>query len=145
MRFFSTLTAGLASLAATVVSAQTLSFGTPQNSTQVIPGEEVLVSVFQGDTNSQFADVAIALGIALCNGACPGTGPDAGLVDVFYSGPFVTTSVPGSSARFQNFTVTVPSFFEAGQNAQVTAALFTLTGAVGIPVLETIAVVLEIV
>ncbi|KAF9068871.1 hypothetical protein BDP27DRAFT_1448092 [Rhodocollybia butyracea] len=78
---------------------------------------------------------------AQCDSACPG--PDAGLVDVFYSGPFVPTFVGGS--RYQNFTVTIPSFYEAGQDAQVMAALFSLTGAVGIPVLDTIAVILEVV
>lgn len=71
--------------------------------------------------------MAIALGISQCfDGADSCSGAEGGLVDVFYTGPFIPTFV--GTSRYQNFTVTIPSFYEAGQFAQVTAALFTLTG-----------------
>ncbi|KAF9069441.1 hypothetical protein BDP27DRAFT_1325349 [Rhodocollybia butyracea] len=137
MRFSPSLTlAGLASLATTSVLAQVPFFGAPQSLAQVSVGEDVLVSVFQGGSNSQFEDVAIALGISQCFDG-------ANSLDVFYTGPFIATFV--GTSRYQNFTVTIPSFYEAGQFAQVTAALFTLTGAGAFPALETIAVVLEVV
>ncbi|KAF9031191.1 hypothetical protein BDP27DRAFT_1455817 [Rhodocollybia butyracea] len=146
MRFCSSLTlAGLASLATTSVLAQAPFFGAPQNLAQVTVGEEVVVSVFQGDTNSQFENVAIALGISQCfNGADSCSGAGGGLFDVFYTGPFNATGLVGAN-HFQNFTVTIPSFFEAGQFAQVTAALFALVGAEENPSLETTAVILEVV
>ncbi|KAE9406225.1 hypothetical protein BT96DRAFT_972014 [Gymnopus androsaceus JB14] len=140
MRFFCSLT--FAGLAVTSVMAQVPFFGAPQNLTQVVPGENVLISVFQGDTNSQFEDVGIALGISQCfNNACPGT--ETGLGDVFYNGPFVPTFV--GTNRYQNYTVTIPSFLEAGDLAQVTASLFVLTGAAAFPTLETIYIALEVV
>ncbi|KAF9069440.1 hypothetical protein BDP27DRAFT_1363285 [Rhodocollybia butyracea] len=145
MRFFSSLTlAGLASLVTTSVLAQAPFFGAPQSLAQVTVGEDVLVSVFQGASNSQFEDVAIALGISQCfTGADSCSGPGGGLVDVFYAGPFNATFV--GTNRFQNFTVTIPSFYEPGQFAQVTAALFTLVGAEATPNLDTIAIVLQVI
>jgi len=139
MQFFSTFLT--LALTTTTVLAQVPFFGAPQSMAQVTPGEEVLVSVFQGASNSQFENVGIALGISQCFGACPGD--DAPLGDVFYNGLYETTFV--GTNRYQNFTVTIPSFYEAGTLAQVTAALLTLTGASAFPDLETISIPLQVV
>jgi hypothetical protein len=64
-----------------------------------------------------------------CTAPCPD--PTEELGNVLYAGPFNPVFPPPTTPNHepqQNFTVTVPSFFQSGQTVQLAALVYTLIG-----------------
>ncbi|RPD62825.1 hypothetical protein L227DRAFT_573347 [Lentinus tigrinus ALCF2SS1-6] len=114
--------------------------GAPAEWTSVQPGESITVRVDRPGFQSSAEEVAVAIGFWPCGSSpCSNVGYlDEVLGNVVYNGPYDPEYHTGqpTSAQYQNFTVTVPSAFQPGQQISLNVAHFTLIGAEFMPYME---------
>ncbi|KAG2142808.1 uncharacterized protein EDB93DRAFT_1252270 [Suillus bovinus] len=114
--------------------AQTIELGFPQNGDNFCPGQVVTAQVILPGSMAPVIQVGIALGIRSCvNGFCPD--PADGLEYVLYAGPWTPEPHDSPNGNYQNFTVTIPSYFPEGP-AIFTLTHFYLIGLVYAPMVE---------
>ncbi|KAF8262821.1 hypothetical protein EI94DRAFT_1742469 [Lactarius quietus] len=147
MKFASPL--ALASFAVSAAYAQSINIGNPQPNTNITPGK---ISRILTDSRAwigsktQYQDslegsqeVAIVISLLQCpqNEPCPS--PFGELGSILYIGPynpqFPPITTPDHEPQ-QNFSVQVPTFFQAGYIAQLAVTHLTLTGAGPFPLFE---------
>ncbi|KAI0695751.1 hypothetical protein C8T65DRAFT_664692 [Cerioporus squamosus] len=135
MQFFFLALASLAAFVSSVL-AQRIAIGAPAEWTNVQPGQNITVRVDRPNTLSSSEEVAIVIGLWPCGGtACANIDVQEVLGTVLYKGAYEPLLVAPGLPPFQNFTVTVPSHFEA-QQISLAVAHFSLIGAGLEPFLE---------
>ncbi|KAJ5368711.1 uncharacterized protein N7496_008471 [Penicillium cataractarum] len=129
MNFFASL-----ALFAGVALAQNAGIGLPTAGQQLSKGSDIVVQVQRPNSLTGSTEMAVAIGISSCaTQAC--ASPDEFMGTILYNGPFKPEYHESPTPPYQNFTVTVPSSFTAG-NAQINVAHATLIGASQYPFLE---------
>ncbi|KAJ5273306.1 hypothetical protein N7478_008431 [Penicillium angulare] len=106
----------------------------PEAGQVVAPGDDLVVQVLLPDTTSSDTQIGLVIALADCAYTC--YLPNIGMGTVLYNGAFDPVYHETYLPPYQNFTVTVPSKFPAG-NLQVNVAHFSLVGAGPTPVMET--------
>ncbi|KAJ5645374.1 hypothetical protein N7507_011385 [Penicillium longicatenatum] len=116
--------------------AQNAHIGLPKAGQTVAAGSDVIVQVQRPNSLTNSEEMAVAIGFASCgSGGCHPA--DEVMGTVVYNGKFNPVYHETYLPPYQNFTVTVPSSFKAG-NAQVNVAHATLVGAGLYPDMETL-------
>lgn len=121
--------------------AQSITLTQPADLTTVSPGDNLTVQVTRFDTLTGSTEVALAIGLASCAGytdGCASFDVTERLGTILYAGPYAPQYEPTGAYQdqeYQNFTVTVPTGFAAGE-ASLTVSHFSLVGAGPYPSLE---------
>ncbi|KAJ5639606.1 uncharacterized protein N7484_007468 [Penicillium longicatenatum] len=106
--------------------AQNALIGLPKAGQTVAPGDDLIVQVQRPNTASASREVAVVIGIADCTYGCWPASEAVGTI--LYNGPFDPVYHETYMPPYQNYTITVPSTFPAG-NHQLNVAHFYLVGA----------------
>ncbi|KAI0647687.1 hypothetical protein C8Q79DRAFT_524245 [Trametes meyenii] len=125
---------------------QRIAIGAPAEWSTIRPGENITVEVDRPMTLTGSQEVAVAIGLWSCAGygeesanrTCADIDVTQVLGNVVYSGVYAPKLQQGQEAYkspYQNFTVTVPSTFTAGQ-VSLGVAHFSLVGAGAMPFME---------
>ncbi|KAJ6032725.1 hypothetical protein N7540_003457 [Penicillium herquei] len=118
-----------------VALAQSTNIALPKAGTTVAAGSDLVVQIERPDTLTGSDEIAVAIGMVSCpSGTCPSAGEALGTL--LYHGAFDPEFNTGSYYPYENFTITVPSTFAAG-NAQVNVAHLSTYGASGETLYET--------
>ncbi|KAJ5653104.1 hypothetical protein N7490_000107 [Penicillium lividum] len=116
--------------------AQSAQIGLPKAGQTVAPGSNVIVQVQRPNSLTGSQEMGVAIGISSCgSGSC--LPADEVMGSIVYNGKFNPVYHETYLPPYQNFSVTVPSSFAAG-NAQINVAHATLIGAGPFPDLETL-------
>ncbi|KAJ5923597.1 hypothetical protein N7454_008842 [Penicillium verhagenii] len=116
--------------------AQNAVIGLPTADQTVAPGSDIVVQVQRPNSLTGSEEMAVAIGLVSCpSGTCQPASNIMG--SIVYNGLFNPVYHEAYLPPYENFTVTVPSSFAAGQ-AQVNVAHATLVGAGPYPDLETL-------
>ncbi|KAF3389484.1 hypothetical protein F1880_003470 [Penicillium rolfsii] len=131
MNFFASL-----ALFAGAAMAQNAGIGLPTADQKLTKGSDIVVQVQRPNSLTGSTEMAVAIGISSCtNGPCIPS--DEFMGTILYNGGFKPEYHETSLPPYENFTVTVPSSFAAG-NAQINVAHAALVGASQYPFLETL-------
>ncbi|KAI0672989.1 hypothetical protein C8Q78DRAFT_692010 [Trametes maxima] len=120
--------------------AQSVAIFSPSADAAVTAGDNLIVDIERRPGLSGPSPVSVVIGLKSCGTTGCGALPVSGGVGApLYKGNFDPQLVPGSgsSARFQNFTVQVPSTTPKGQ-ALLTVVHYFLSGAALAPGFETV-------
>ncbi|KAJ5726754.1 uncharacterized protein N7483_008111 [Penicillium malachiteum] len=119
-----------------VALAQSTSIALPKAGDTVAAGSDLVVQIQRPDTLTGSDEIVVAIGMVSCPGetTCPSAGEALG--NLLYHGSFDPDFGTGSYYPYENFTITVPSSFAAG-NAQVNVAHLSTYGASGETLYET--------
>ncbi|KAF9524265.1 hypothetical protein CPB83DRAFT_898019 [Crepidotus variabilis] len=140
MKFSSFFVAALSIVGA---AAQASCIGSPAAGSNISPNQQITVQVVRPNSIQGSTEVGLAIGLLMCQqNPCPP--PSGQLGSVLYTGQFSPQPM-GMGQYYQNFTVTVPSYFQAPNKAQLATARLHLIGAGPSPNLELNTVSLNIV
>ncbi|KAJ5710425.1 hypothetical protein N7488_004581 [Penicillium malachiteum] len=118
-----------------VALAQSTNIGLPKAGTTVAAGSDLVVQIQRPDTLTGSDEIVVAIGMTSCpSETCASAGAELGTL--LYHGSFDPEFHDGSQPPYENFTITVPSTFAAG-NAQVNVAHLSTYGASGETLYET--------
>ncbi|THH26700.1 hypothetical protein EUX98_g7494 [Antrodiella citrinella] len=138
---------------ATAVYAQSVTIAAPVEGTSVTAGQNFTVDIARPNTLSPSQEVAVVIGLVSCseapfNGNCASFDVSQIFGTILYNGPYTPTLHNGPSPDFidfyQNFTLTVPSWFTPG-SASLNVAHVSLIGAGPFPDLEVKNITLNVV
>ncbi|KIJ59728.1 hypothetical protein HYDPIDRAFT_100131 [Hydnomerulius pinastri MD-312] len=122
--------------------AQSITIALPTEGSTVTAGSNIIVQIDKPMSLTGSEEVAVVIGIEPCNnGVC--NPPSDGLGDILYNGPYNPQVIQGAWNPYENFTVTVPSWYSG--LAQIDVAHVYLLGAGLAPYLETESTTINIV
>ncbi|KAF8552435.1 hypothetical protein OG21DRAFT_1486191 [Imleria badia] len=110
------------------VVAQSIFIAQPAANTNVTAGSDIIVQLDKPMVLTGSEDIAVVIGIFPCTyaaSACPDVTDVLG--DILYSGPYTASLIPGAWNPYENFTVTIPSWYSG--RVQLGVAHFYLLGA----------------
>ncbi|KAI0636742.1 hypothetical protein C8Q77DRAFT_522015 [Trametes polyzona] len=118
--------------------AQGIAIFAPSVNATVSAGSDLLVDVEKKPGLSGPSDVSVVIGLRSCDD-CTAVAASGGVGQVLFKGDYDPQLVPGSgsSAGFQNYTITVPSATPKGP-AVLTVGHFFLGGAALVPGAESV-------
>ncbi|KAI0819522.1 hypothetical protein BC628DRAFT_1413656 [Trametes gibbosa] len=119
--------------------AQSIALFAPAPNTTVTAGSDLVIDIEKKPSLSGPKDVSVAIGLRSCGENCSAVAAFGGLGQVLFQGDYNPQLTPGSgsSAGFQNYTVTIPASTPKGP-ALLVVAHFFLGGAAFVPASEII-------